>query len=160
MSDARKELMVTSLVLFTAIMVFNSAFLLLVYREGPPGPPGDQGPTGPLGRPGEDGQDALPWFGATFRVRFTCRLVDCTDMRMDLIGAVEQYGQVRYILFILDDRFQVHAPQNQFVVIWNGSSAMLLTLRFHVEDTGFQMESPAYLVRNGSAWINWEVSVR
>ena len=124
------------------------------------GPSDPRGPPGEDGRDGLDGRDALPWFGATFRVRFTCRLADCADLRMDLYGDVAQYDRVRYVEFIQDETFQTHAPENRFVVLWNGSGAMTMTLRFHVVDTGYSTESPAYVVRNGSAWILWEVSVR
>lgn len=156
----RDSLYLVAAVFIAGLFLMSSLLVIVFMNEGPPGIQGPDGPVGPTGRPGEDGTDALPWYGATFRVRFTCRVTDCTDMRMDLIGAVEQYGKVRFIDFIQDGRFQTYAPERWFVVIWNGSSATLLTLRFYVVDTGYQMESPPYLVRNGSAWIDWEVSVR
>ena len=160
----RDSLYLVAAVFIAGLFLMSSLLVIVFMSEGPPGiqgPPGPTGPMGPTGRPGDDGQDALPWYGATFRVRFTCRLTDCTDLRMDLIGSVDLGGgRVRFIDFIQDEKFQVHAPENQFVVVWNGSNMMLMTLRFYVVDTGYSMESPTYLVRNGSAWILWEVSVR
>jgi hypothetical protein len=144
----------TMTALVSGLVIGAALFHLLV----PPGI-GPQGPRGLPGEDGADGQDTLPWHVALFRVRFTCRIADCTDLRMDLYGSVEEGGQ-RFIVFLQDERFQTHAPENTFAVLWNGSLHTILTLHFFVVETGYSSESPPFFIRDGSAWVVWEVSVR